>query len=232
MQFLELFSDYWLAMLLAAVLAYALGSVNSAIIISGIAKKRDIRKYGGGNAGATNVMRTFGAGLGAVTFICDVLKGAAAAGLAYLLAGILVPGGDGAWEVAYLGTLCGVLGHMFPVFFAFRGGKGVSTALGALLVLDWRMALCCLAVFIIAVILTRMVSVGSMAAAVSVPIFTFIFNRFVSASPDRLTVCGTVLMAVMVLIVIIRHGENIKRIIKGTESRLSFGGGKTNKNTQ
>ena len=116
-----------------------------------------------------------------------------------------------------------MLGHVFPIYFSFKGGKGISTALGFLLFLDWRMGLSCLAVWTIMVVLTRMVSVGSVCASVSVPIAVCIFGLNLWQRQSRETVIfGTVLIGITALLVIIKHGDNIKRVLKGQERKLSF----------
>ena len=215
-------SAYWWVLLITAAFAYLLGSVNFAIIFSSMARRRDIRKYGSGNAGATNVLRTFGPVLGGCTFVCDVLKGLAAVAAAGAAASYLVPGGDGAREVAAISGMACVFGHMFPVFFSFRGGKGVSTTLGVLFMLDWRVALSCLGVFIIATVCSRMVSLGSVCAAVAVPVATLGFSYTEGITPRQRLVC-VLAMAAVCIAVIIKHSSNIARIAAGKESRLSFG---------
>ncbi len=216
-----------LAVLLSAVASYLLGSVNFAIIISAVAKKGDVRKYGSGNAGATNMLRTYGAKLGAVTFILDILKGVAASALAYLL-GVWTCGLS-LWGLAYIGALFAIIGHMFPLYFSFKGGKGISTALGALFFIDWRLALLVLAAFIIGLLLTRMVSVGSILGAISAPIFVFVLGNCVWRGPQQdAALMGTVFITVMAVLIILKHWTNIKRIFNGTESRL-FGKNKKDK---
>lgn len=221
MQYLtELFSEYWLGMILSVVAAYLLGSVNFAIVLTAISNKRDIRTSGSGNAGATNMLRTYGVGYGAATLALDALKGFGAAALGYLAGAILY--GKPIWELVYLASLAAALGHVFPLYFSFKGGKGISTALGFLLFIDWRMALCNLAVWIIMVLLTKMVSVGSVAAVLSVPIAVCIFGLNVWDLPTSTVIFGTVIMGITAAMVIIKHGGNIRRILNGTESKLSF----------
>jgi len=218
---LELISHSWLGIILALIVAYLIGSVNFAIVLTAITKKRDIRTSGSGNAGATNMLRTYGTGYGAATLALDALKGFGAAAAGYFLGLLLY--GEPVWELVYVASLASVLGHVFPIYFSFKGGKGISTALGFLLFLDWRIGLSCLAVWIIMVVLTRMVSVGSVCASVSVPVAVCIFGLNLWQRQSRETVIfGTVLIGITALLVIIKHGDNIKRVLKGQESKLSF----------
>ena len=217
---IDLFSQYWLGIIISLVIAYLIGSINFAIVLTSLSKKRDIRKSGSGNAGATNMLRTYGVGYGAATLALDALKGFGAAARGYL-AGLLLYS-QPVWELVYLASFASVLGHVFPLYFSFKGGKGISTALGFLLFLDWRMALCNLAVWIIVVVLTRMVSLGSVLAAISVPIAVGIFSFNVWGQSSSTAIFGTVVIGITALLVIIKHGSNIKRIFNGTESKLSF----------
>lgn len=211
-----------LGVILSALVAYLLGSVNFAIVISALAKKGDVRNHGSGNAGATNMLRTYGAKLGGITFVCDIIKGVLACGAAYLL-GLLLYGAP-VWGLVYVGALAVIIGHMFPLYFSFKGGKGISTSLGALLFIDWRLALLVLAVFIVAFVLTRMVSVGSIAGAISAPILVFIFgNNLWTGEQKMAALFGVAVIAIMAALIVIKHGANIKRIFNGTESRISLG---------
>ena len=195
-----------------AIAAYLIGSVNSSIIISKIVSGKDIRESGSGNAGATNMLRTLGKKYAALTLLIDIAKGAAAAAAAWLLS---------LWFGApsyskYIAGLFVVLGHCFPLFFGFKGGKGVATALGVALVYDWRVGLIVLVVALILMLVTRYVSLGSIIGAIvfgAMQIFKMIlFNDF--------TLTGMILVILLVLLVIWRHHENIKRLAAGTENKL------------
>lgn len=185
--------------------------------------KRDIRKYGSGNAGATNMARTMGLLPGIITLVLDMAKGAAAAysgGLAFSILGSSI-GAD--WLNAVTGGLfCGLLceiGHMFPLFFEFKGGKGVATVAGILAVSDWRVFLCVLAVFIAFFIPKRIISMGSITAAFSVPFICFLFcDRSSRADVAIVTVLGALIGG----LVIIKHKDNIKRLIKREEKPITF----------
>ena len=198
----------FLVLFLSLLFGYLLGSLNTSVIVSRM-KGQDIRTVGSGNAGATNTLRVMGKSMAAVVLLCDVLK----AILAVLLARLFfrcVP-----FAFPYMGELLAgfgaILGHNFPLYFGFRGGKGVATSLGALLLLDWRIALIALAVFVIVVALTRYVSLASCMAALSV---------LISACFLRKSVWEILVFAAIGVLCILRHKKNIERLIKGTESKL------------
>lgn len=199
-----------LLLILTAVAAYILGGVNGAIIASRLLHHKDIRKFGSGNAGLTNYYRTFG-GPGALVVIgVDVLK----AVLATLIGGWLLGIEDAAVVGKLFGGFCAILGHMFPVYYRFRGGKGVLSGVSMAFMVDWRVGLGCLVVFLIVVLFTRYVSLGSMLGALSCPVLLWIFGY------DALE---GVLGLLCALLIVIKHAENIVRLIGGTERRLEPG---------
>lgn len=183
-----------------AVIAYLLGSVSVAVLLTRDALGSDVRKQGSGNAGATNVARVFGLKAGIFTLAGDMVKAALSG-----LAGVLI-GGQTGLAVACLACL---VGHCWPVYFGFKGGKGVSVAGCLALVLDWRFFLALVAWFAMMAILSRRVSFASCTSAVVYPLLYWHFNRGMSA---QLAVC--IIMAVIVLIL---HRGNISRLIHGTE---------------
>ncbi|MCM1149170.1 MAG: glycerol-3-phosphate 1-O-acyltransferase PlsY [Butyricicoccus sp.] len=185
---------------LIAVIAYLLGSVSVAVLLTRDALGSDVRKQGSGNAGATNVARVFGLKAGIITLVGDMVKAALSG-----LAGVLI-GGQTGLAVACLACL---VGHCWPVYFGFRGGKGVSVAGCIALLLDWRFFLALVAWFAMMAILSRRVSFASCTSAVVYPLLYWHFNRGMSA---QLAVC--IIMAVIVLIL---HRGNIARLIRGTE---------------
>lgn len=203
----------WVA---CAVQAYLLGSISFAYVIGKIVMRRDIRKYGSGNAGASNMTRNFGWKLGLLTFVCDIAKGVIA-----VLIGGLIGGTQGAYSAnlgAYIAAVFAVAGHNWPIFFSFRGGKGAATTLGVLLTLIPLQGLGILAIAGILIAITRHVSVGSLFGAALMVVSAFIF--FPNDLPFQ--VCSIILCALAVF----SHRENIKRIINGTESKMTFGKGK------
>lgn len=213
-----------LPMLLTAFVAYLLGSINTAIILTKALNHSDIRDVGSGNAGATNVLRTQGWGPAIVTGVGDLLKTFVAVLLGQY---ILVNLSSGEFDTeklqfvgGYLAGLFCVVGHLFPVYFGFRGGKGVVATLGLGLILDWRAAVLALAVFGIVVALTRMVSASSLCGGLGMVAGTFLFpTLFDKRDPTVIGFC-TAMMGAAVLLVFIKHIPNIRRILNGTESRF------------
>ena len=199
--------------IIMGIIAYLIGSINFSILISKKKAGFDIREKGSGNAGTTNVLRTVGKKAAIITLICDVLKGVVAILLA-VIAGNLVSGLDKALLVQIAG-LAVVIGHTFPIFFNFKGGKGVATSLGVLFMVNWQIALICLVFALILIIVTRMVSVGSVTASILFPVLTlFLHNHYL--------VPGNYLIFAIILAVFIayNHRSNIKRILNGTENKI------------
>ena len=200
---------------IVAIIAYCLGSISFSVLISKKMAGFDVREKGSKNAGSTNVLRTVGKRAAAITLICDILKGVVAVLIAVLL-GNIVEGTDKALLVQIAGLLA-VVGHTFPVFFKFKGGKGVATALGVLFVANWQIALICLVFALLLMVITKMVSVGSLGAAVLFPVLTmFIGQNYI--------VEGSYLIfgILMALVVIYNHRANLKRLANGTENKISF----------
>ncbi len=198
--------------ILVSVIAYFIGSISFSVILSRKFAGFDVRDKGSKNAGATNVLRTVGKKVAALTLLCDVLKGVIAIVIAIIAGKIWT---DVDMEILkYLAGFFAILGHTFPIFFEFRGGKGVATALGVLITLNWKIGLICLIFALIIIAFTRMVSVGSILSAVLYPILTVFMGE---AS------FGAVIISILItLLVIFNHRENLKRIKNGTENKLSF----------
>ena len=186
----------------ALVLGYLLGSIPFGLVFTRIAGLGDVRAIGSGNIGATNVLRTGRKDIAAATLAADLLKGT----VAVLIAGALY-GSDG----AMLGGLGAFLGHVFPVWLKFRGGKGVATYLGVLLGLAWPAALIFAAIWIAVAFLTRFSSAAALVASLATPVVLL-------AVLDENRIAG--LFVVLTVILFIRHAENIRRLIAGTESRI------------
>ncbi len=193
--------------------AYLLGSIPTGYLLVRTFRHQDIRSIGSGNIGATNVLRTGGKGLGAATFLLDVLKGCAAVWLGAAMAGALAPAMPQR-DAEALGALSAVLGHMFTPWLKFRGGKGVATGFGVFLVAAPWAALAAIALFAVILALSRYVSLGSILAAASFPVFAWFFVH-----GERPLFFLAVQFAVALLI-IIKHHQNIRRLLAGTESRL------------
>ena len=228
MDLLTFLQEHWLQLLCSAVAAYLLGSFSPAILVGRFFAKKDIREMGSGNAGATNVLRSLGPWPAILTTAGDLAKSAAAVALSRLFMGygyymsygrppedVLVIG-------MYVAGLFCILGHLFPLYYHFRGGKGVMATLGMLLVVDWRVALIALGGFIAVVALTRYVSLGSMIAGVVMTAATFAINYFADGHALSLSLVCTLFPALITVIVVIKHRGNIRRLIAGTESKLSF----------
>ena len=200
---------------IVAIIAYCLGSISFSVLISKKMAGFDVREKGSKNAGSTNVLRTVGKKAAALTLVCDILKGVVAVLIAVLL-GNIVEGTDKALLVQIAG-LGAVLGHTFPVFFKFKGGKGVATALGVLFVANWQIALICLVFALLLMVITKMVSVGSLGAAVLFPVLTMFIGQNYIVEGSYL-----VFGILMALIVIYNHRANLKRLANGSENKISF----------
>lgn len=209
---------------LTVILAYLLGSINFAVVFSKIFMKKDVRELGSGNAGTTNVMRTGGVKLGALTFLCDVLKGFVACIIGKLVfVGVLPNGTEWAVYGAFICGLTCMLGHIFPIFFQFKGGKGIATSVGIFMVCCYPAIIIGLTVFTLCVLITKIVSISSIAAALTVVSCTMIFHFI---NNPALFWPQAVLAIAMGVLVIAKHSENIKRLINGTEKKLNVGGKK------
>lgn len=209
------------AVIFIAVSSYLLGSLNFGVILSEKVAKDDVRNHGSGNAGTTNMLRNYGKKLALVTIIGDMAKVGVAIAFAFLILkmfGIypLLKESFGSSYLVYVKSLAGffcVLGHIFPCYFGFKGGKGVATAGGMVLIIDWRIGLILLAIFVVIVLLTKYVSLGSIIIAVMYPVFIFVFyHSFVL----------TLIAVVFTLIVVIAHRENVKKLLNHTENKISF----------
>ena len=226
--------EFWIPALIVAAVSYLLGCFNGAVIISKYILRDDVRTHGSGNAGLTNFHRTFGGPLTFVVILCDVLKAVAAVLFGCWLVGRMLPyesvafmffGGDSlsgiaGWRMAdlvpltkYWAALFCLLGHMFPVTFGFKGGKGILSGGTVAIMIDWRVALVVWGGFLILVLLTRYISLGSCWAGGSFPFATM------ALYPQPVIVvlgflCGWT--------VVYMHRANIKRLLTGTESKFSL----------
>lgn len=196
------------------ILAYLIGSIPSAVLVSRCFFGIDIRDYGSGNSGATNTYRVLGAKWGTIVMIGDMLKGLAATSLYILLPYYLSSGSE--WDrtnfMVGLG-LAAVLGHIFPIWAEFRGGKGIATLFGMVLAIQPLVAICCVGVFLLVLYLTRFVSLSSILASIAFAVFIlFIFN-------EKEPLYRAFAIAVS-LLVILTHQKNITRILNGNESKV------------
>ena len=194
--------------ILTAVCAYFFGSVSVSILLSRSVMNADVRAHGSGNAGATNMARVFGLRMGAVTLAGDMLKAALA-----MLLGFALLGERG---MCVAGALC-LVGHCYPALHEFRGGKGVSVGTAVFLAADWRVLAVAVVFFTLAAFLSRKVSLGSLAAAIS---------GFAAAAYLALPLPRLLLVSFTMLLVILRHRENIIRLVRGTEPDFTLGSAK------
>ena len=209
------------ANLLIAAAAYLLGSIPCGYLLVRFYCHQDIRQAGSGNIGATNVLRAGGKGLGAVTFLLDMLKGSSAVGLGALLGALLLPHDYPLRNAEALAALIAVLGHIFPIWLGFKGGKGVATGFGVFLVAAPWGALAAIAVFAVVLALSRYVSLASILGAASFPLFAWLLSR---THPEAgRPVFYIAVQAAVALIIIAKHHQNIRRLLAGTESRFGKG---------
>lgn len=192
--------------IVSIAIAYLLGSIPFGYVLVRVFRKEDIRAKGSGNIGATNVLRSGAKALGFATLLLDLLKGLAAVLIARHI-------GSGNYDVEVAAAVAAVLGHVFPVWLGFRGGKGVATALGVFLALTWPSAVGGLLVFIAVFAISRYVSLGSIVAAVALPLFAFHFVR-------PWTAMMTFGFLFLPALVIAKHHANIQRLLSGTENRF------------
>jgi len=189
---------------LVIIPAYLLGSISFGIIVSKLIKKIDIRDYGSGNIGFTNVLRVVGKGPAALVLLGDALKGSMGVLLGYYL-------GGASYGYAVIGGIMAMLGHTYPLYFKFKGGKGVATGLGVIITLAPDVTLIALLIFLITVFISRYVSLGSLLAAISVPICMYLLNKAVP-----IFLFGTF----GALFVIYNHQANIVRLYQGKENKI------------
>lgn len=211
--------------IVTVIAAYLIGSISFAVIFAKAFMKKDVRELGSGNAGATNVMRNAGLLPGLLTFLFDALKGFAASYMGKAIFDYIHTKPDGEWAYGIYGAfLCGaacMLGHIVPIFFGFKGGKGVATSVGIFAVCCPIAILVGVGVFVLCVVLTRYVSLGSVLGAVVVVVLSIVFHD------DSIGVelwPQIVLSIAMGVMVVGKHKENIKRLLNGTESKIKIGG--------
>ena len=217
--------------LIIVVVAYLLGSIPFGYLLVRIFRKEDVRKTGSGNIGATNVARTGSKGLAIATLLLDALKGYAAVAFVFWIASRQHLGGSVSTSVydrptvitsshtifllAALAAFIAILGHMFPVWLGFKGGKGVATAAGSFIALAPRAMLVALVLFVLVVALTRYVSLGSMVAGAAFPLCVWWLSP-----AERTSAPILLLIAASSLLIIVRHKDNIRRLLAGTENRF------------
>ena len=223
-------SANWYLVLIAVVIAYLLGSINTAVIVTKIFTKgkEDIREMGSGNAGFTNVLRSVGKVPAILTIVCDLLKSVIAVLIGGLLFSIAAGNSENIAAVIRIGKyICGffcILGHSYPIYFHFKGGKGIVTAAGMMLVADWRVFLMILGTFLIVFIISRIISLASIICACMFPVYTFILTFFFDYQGGGYPIlyvwlCTLAALGICVFVVI-KHSSNIGRLIRGEEKKI------------
>ncbi len=202
--------------IITVIAAYLLGSINTSIIISKI-KKNDIRTHGSGNAGATNTLRVMGKAAAVAVVLGDVIKAFLAAILANLIAGWFNISYPDALILKYLALVFVVIGHNFPLYFGFRGGKGIVTSVAIIFAIDWRLGIIVLGVGVIAIILTRYVSLGSLIGCVLFPLVCYVRYMDAPWSYEKAVIIPAVFLGILG---ILRHKNNIKKLMTGTERKI------------
>ena len=202
------------------ILSYLIGSIMPSIILTKKIKGYDVREKGSKNAGSTNVLRVAGKQAAALTLICDILKGVIAILIAIIIGNIIKADNNAKGLLVEIAGLAVVLGHTFPCFFNFKGGKGVATSLGVLMMINWRIGLICLVFALIIMIVFKIVSIGSIMAAILFPVLClFIPWNFIVPGSRISFVIFSIILALMV---IFNHRSNITRLLSGEEKQLSF----------
>lgn len=201
------------------IISYLLGSISFAVVFSWAFSHKDVRNYGSGNAGMTNVLRSVGVLPGVLTFVCDFLKGVVAVLIGRYLVfafaqpfGVIIP--------EYAAFFCGMacqLGHIFPVFYGFRGGKSVSTSVAVLFAVDWRAGFIALGTFVLMVLITKIVSISSIVGALTAP-----FSLWLLLPKNSTLLWQVLLCSWIVAVLVIAHWQNIGRLIRGEEKKLTI----------
>lgn len=220
---------------LTVIISYLLGSCNSAIIVVKLLKHEDIREHGSKNAGLTNTLRCYGKIPALFTLIGDLAKGIIAVILSLIVFKLII-GSDcfidpPEWypmvlddkSIGYISGFFAILGHIFPIYYGFKGGKGILVASSILIVIDPLTFVIIIPFFAIMVLLTKYVSVSSISAAVVYPFLTFVLHYFVEKLPLNVCIAHVILVAFTSVLLIYMHRANIKRLIEGTENKFSFG---------
>lgn len=220
---IDTISTYWLPTIISAIIAYLLGSISFAIPVTRLFIGKDIRKLGSGNAGFTNVLRCVGKPAAIITFIGDFSKGICSMFIGKWIFFMMVSNVSNIDETARVGAavagLFALLGHLYPVYFGFKGGKGVLISAGIICALDFNCFLVVLVIFLIVFAVTKTVSKGSLTVAVCYPIATLLLNLLVYKNDTWLAM--TLIALAFGVVVIYMHRENIKRILNGTEPKTT-----------
>lgn len=208
------------SIIIVAIISYLIGSIMFSVIFTKKIAGFDVRTRGSGNAGSTNVLRTAGKKVAIITLICDILKGVVAVLIGYIVGKLTKASVETSQMLILTAGVMVVLGHTFPIFFKFKGGKGVATSLGVLLMINWKIGLICLVFALLIMAVSRMVSLGSISAAILFPVLCIFINENYLIKANHF---GYVLFGIILcLLVVFNHRSNLKRIFNGKENKLSF----------
>ena len=218
-----------LVCLATAVVAYLFGSISSAIIFTKLFSNKDIREMGSGNAGFTNVLRSVGAVPAVLTLLLDFFKGVIAGFVGRFVFSLLDVSAELSPELiiygGFIGGVFAIIGHMYPIYFNFKGGKGIVTAAALMAVTDWRVFLLIVATFLIIFFSTRIISLSSISCAALYGVYTFVISFFFDYKTGefelRFVILTTLLSFLLGAFVIVKHKDNIKRLLKGEEKKLT-----------
>lgn len=231
--YLSFLADNWWRFLITALAAYLLGSINTAVMVTGIVTKgkKDIRQMGSGNAGFTNVLRSVGKVPAIVTIVCDALKCVVAVLLggfifSFIAADSQILSSEFVNCGKYIAGIFCILGHSYPVYFHFKGGKGVVTAAALMLTEDWRVFLCILATFLIIFLISKIISAASITCAVLYApytfVMTFVFDYLNGGGYSLAYVLLSTFAALVIgIFVAVKHKDNIKRLLRGEEKKIT-----------
>lgn len=231
--YISFLAENWWRFLLTAIAAYLLGSINTAVIVTKIVTKgkQDIRQMGSGNAGFTNVLRSVGKVPAIFTIVCDALKCVIAVIIGWFIfsfvsADSAVVSSDLSYIGKYIAGIFCIFGHSYPVYFNFKGGKGVVTAAGLMLSEDWRVFLLILTTFLLVFIFTKIISISSITCAVLYAVYTFIITFFVDYRGGAgyslsYVIISTAAALIIGVFVIVKHKENIGRLLRGEEKKIT-----------
>jgi glycerol-3-phosphate acyltransferase PlsY len=229
--YISFLTENWWRFLLAALIAYLLGSINTAVLVTRIVTKgkKDIREMGSGNAGFTNVLRSVGKVPAIFTIVCDALKCV----VAVLIGGLIFSFISADTQILsnefincgkYIAGIFCILGHSYPVYFHFKGGKGVVTAAALIAVEDWRVFIAVIATFLIVFLITKIISASSLTAAALYAPFTFVVTFFFDYNAGyslTYVILSTLAALIIGVFVIVKHKENIGRLIRGEEKKIT-----------
>ena len=231
--YISFLAENWWRFLLTAIAAYLLGSINTAVIVTKIVTKgkQDIRQMGSGNAGFTNVLRSVGKVPAIFTIVCDALKCVIAVIIGWFIfsfvsADSAVVSSDLSYIGKYVAGIFCIFGHSYPVYFNFKGGKGVVTAAGLMLSEDWRVFLLILTTFLLVFIFTKIISISSITCAVLYAVYTFIITFFVDYRGGAgyslsYVIISTAAALIIGVFVIVKHKENIGRLLRGEDKKIT-----------